>query len=220
MTESMEPARVQPVAGWYVDPLDAGVMRYWDGSGWTAHARPVEPEPEPAPVQRHRVGMAAVLGIIASTLLLGIALVTIAAIAQRERMAEPTAPDPGAVASPSTQAATDDADDAKALMRRARVDLDELGVTIVAALLEDPEAQVQVAEIAGDYLVLTDGTPYATIDASNGVELGGFVPGGADAFCVWVEMPATDRAAHWSPLDATLASGTLKRAGDCAAVTG
>ncbi|WP_062522846.1 DUF2510 domain-containing protein [Demequina silvatica] len=221
MTESMKPARVQPVPGWYVDPLDAGVMRYWDGTGWTAHARPVETEPEPAPAQRHRLGLAAVLGVLASTLLLGIALVTIAAIAQTDRMNDPEQNDPGSLASPSAQAATEGArDGAKALASRARIDLDALGVTIVAALVEDPEAAVEVAEVAGDYLVLTDGTPYATIPASEGVELGGYVAGGADAFCVWVSTPASGRTAHWSPLDVPGPAGFVNRSGDCAAVTG
>ncbi|WP_062460635.1 DUF2510 domain-containing protein [Demequina soli] len=86
MTESMEPARDQPVAGWYVDPFDAGATRYWDGAAWTAHTRPLEVEPEPAPARKHRIGLAAVLGVIAWVLLLGIALVAIAAIAQRDQM--------------------------------------------------------------------------------------------------------------------------------------
>ncbi len=33
--------------GWYPDPDDPGAsFRYWDGTDWTEHTRPVDPEPE------------------------------------------------------------------------------------------------------------------------------------------------------------------------------
>lgn len=43
------------VAGWYADPTDADLMRYWDGATWTEHtALPLTSEPqasEPHPAQ-------------------------------------------------------------------------------------------------------------------------------------------------------------------------
>jgi len=38
-----------PAAGWYHDPADAGAWRWWDGSAWTDHVRPVEQAAQPAP---------------------------------------------------------------------------------------------------------------------------------------------------------------------------
>ncbi len=33
-------APVTPAAGWYVDPTDSAILRWWDGSTWTEHTRP------------------------------------------------------------------------------------------------------------------------------------------------------------------------------------
>lgn len=35
LSASDEPGSIVP--GWYQDPLDASVQRYWDGAGWTEH---------------------------------------------------------------------------------------------------------------------------------------------------------------------------------------
>lgn len=36
--------------GWYADPQQPGMLRWWDGQAWTTHLRPVEPGPAaPAP---------------------------------------------------------------------------------------------------------------------------------------------------------------------------
>ncbi|WP_062309974.1 DUF2510 domain-containing protein [Demequina rhizosphaerae] len=221
MTESMEPAHDLPVAGWYVDPLDAGVLRYWDGAAWTAHARPVEDEPEPERAQKHRLGLAAVLGIIASTALLGIALVTIAALAQKEAMEADEAADPVVVETTSAQPAAEPAaPSGKTLAKRARSDLEELGVTIVTAFAEHPDARVDVAEIDGEYVVLAEGAEYARIEVADGVQLGDYVAGDADTFCVWVTTPANGRILHWSPLDVADEDGRVDRSGGCADVVG
>jgi len=33
-------APTAPVAGWYEDPMDASLLRWWDGAEWTAHTAP------------------------------------------------------------------------------------------------------------------------------------------------------------------------------------
>jgi hypothetical protein len=43
------PTNLAP-AGWYPDATDAGQQRWWDGTGWTDHVRPMSVEPEPEPV--------------------------------------------------------------------------------------------------------------------------------------------------------------------------
>lgn|GEM_PF-971224 len=37
-----------PAPGWYSDPADGRMVRWWAGDGWTEHVRPF-PEPAPAP---------------------------------------------------------------------------------------------------------------------------------------------------------------------------
>ncbi|WP_226924695.1 DUF2510 domain-containing protein [Georgenia satyanarayanai] len=34
-------------ADWYPDPHQAGSLRYWDGTTWTAHVRPADPQATP-----------------------------------------------------------------------------------------------------------------------------------------------------------------------------
>jgi hypothetical protein len=34
-------------AGWYNDPQDPALVRYWDGVQWTAHIQPIQPQPVP-----------------------------------------------------------------------------------------------------------------------------------------------------------------------------
>jgi hypothetical protein len=49
-------------AGWYDDPDDARLIRYWDGERWTEHRRPAAetvltgppPPPRPGPLRRLR----------------------------------------------------------------------------------------------------------------------------------------------------------------------
>lgn len=37
-----------PDAGWYTDPTDPRMIRWWDGASWTPHVQPT-PEEQPAP---------------------------------------------------------------------------------------------------------------------------------------------------------------------------
>lgn len=36
-----------PQAGWYQDPQNRQLQRYWDGSQWTTHTQPIAPPPPP-----------------------------------------------------------------------------------------------------------------------------------------------------------------------------
>ena len=36
-----------PTAGWYPDPADPSLQRYWDGSNWTEHSAPRPPPGQP-----------------------------------------------------------------------------------------------------------------------------------------------------------------------------
>lgn len=42
---------VQPTTppGWYADPSNPGLTRYWNGSAWTEQTAPVAPPPGPPP---------------------------------------------------------------------------------------------------------------------------------------------------------------------------
>jgi membrane protease YdiL (CAAX protease family) len=60
---SLPPPAPLPAPGWYADPFEPGLLRWWDGRAWTAHrAAPVaEPEPEPT------LPVVAALGALAIT---------------------------------------------------------------------------------------------------------------------------------------------------------
>ncbi|QPE04982.1 DUF2510 domain-containing protein [Microbacterium schleiferi] len=38
----------QPPAGWYPDPMAPGILRFWDGTAWTAHTSAPTPAAQPA----------------------------------------------------------------------------------------------------------------------------------------------------------------------------
>lgn len=62
------PPTTTPPAGWYPDPSEPSVVRWWDGTQWTHH---VQPAPQPEPVSsapswlNNRTAIAAVIGLVA-----------------------------------------------------------------------------------------------------------------------------------------------------------
>lgn len=56
------PPSSTPQAGWYPDPSEPSVLRYWDGAQWTTH---MQPAPQAAaPVPKPRITNRAALGIV------------------------------------------------------------------------------------------------------------------------------------------------------------
>lgn len=47
----MHPSAPTPRPGWYADPGDPRLLRYWDGTAWTAHTAPMPHLPVPPVVQ-------------------------------------------------------------------------------------------------------------------------------------------------------------------------
>ena len=60
------PTAATPPAGWYHDPHEPSVLRYWTGAQWTTH---IEPAPQAAPTQpkpwlTNRVALGMVIGLL------------------------------------------------------------------------------------------------------------------------------------------------------------
>jgi len=59
-----------PAADWYPDPAGSGGQRYWDGTQWTDHTRPVnapafaQPQPQAYHGSRKSPGLAVLLSIL------------------------------------------------------------------------------------------------------------------------------------------------------------
>ncbi len=52
--ELAEGTAATPPAAWYPDPAGSGMLRYWDGSGWTGHLAPAStPAPQADPAHPH-----------------------------------------------------------------------------------------------------------------------------------------------------------------------
>lgn len=99
-----------PPAGWYQDPRDGGMLRYWDGARWTEHtsvmpARPPDPrisvgeEHSIARWARHAVVGYAFLSVIAGAL--SFRMMTGFRNVFGELMANPQAPPPGGFGDPT-----------------------------------------------------------------------------------------------------------------------
>ena len=53
MGGNVSTASSTPAGGWYADPLDASLLRWWDGSTWSKQTMPADPAPstpDPKPV--------------------------------------------------------------------------------------------------------------------------------------------------------------------------
>ncbi|MBS2939165.1 DUF4328 domain-containing protein [Nocardioides sp. J2M5] len=60
-----------PVPGWYADPHDVRLLRWWDGTGWTAHTHPARPAVVAPPLPRWWGGLS-----VAAQVALGVAALT------------------------------------------------------------------------------------------------------------------------------------------------
>ena len=64
---SVAPVAHTPVAGWYPDPSEPSVLRYWDGGQWTHHLQPAAPAIEAASNPSwltNRTAIGAVVGLL------------------------------------------------------------------------------------------------------------------------------------------------------------
>ncbi len=81
-----------PPAGYYPDPEQPGMMRWWDGTAWTQQRVPAGPStPTPAPVSapRRRLGTGAIVGIVLGSLAL-VALLSVGASVLLTRIVDTT----------------------------------------------------------------------------------------------------------------------------------
>jgi hypothetical protein len=58
-------------AGWYADPAQVSIQRYWDGSAWTDHTAPAPAAQEGSGLAKRRRSQGQRLAIIAAGWLLG-----------------------------------------------------------------------------------------------------------------------------------------------------
>ena len=49
MGGNVSTASSTPAGGWYADPLDASLLRWWDGATWSKQTMPADPAPSPTP---------------------------------------------------------------------------------------------------------------------------------------------------------------------------
>lgn len=184
-----------PPAGWYYDPEESGLQRYWDGAAWTHQVPPIEAasdspgepdghaEPKLPPAR-------AIAGVVVASLLF-CSVVTAGVLAVRD--ASSRAEVSGTVWEEEVAAAAERADSA------ARDDASALGSAILDYFLMNYGAPPEIWVEDGWYFVQSDDGYYDTADTtprripvSPGVEFGGVTGGSPQQWCVWVT--ATDGA--------------------------
>ncbi|PKQ25066.1 MAG: hypothetical protein CVT64_11565 [Actinobacteria bacterium HGW-Actinobacteria-4] len=176
-----------PPAGWYNDPSDPTLQRYWDGAAWTQQVAPLTPTslagpeaqaavepPSPAAGLRPGVVVGLVVGSIVALVLVIAALLAFVVnpMAEAERAREADA--------------------------AAQRDAAALGHEIAWywATGGGPPPEISVKD--GYYVVVTGPDFYAEPDAlptvtripvSPGVEFGGNTGASGNLWCVWVTAP-------------------------------
>jgi type II secretory pathway pseudopilin PulG len=156
------------VAGWYPDPRDPRLLRYWDGMQWTAHTSPAS-APLRAPAGSHGGGskkaisaIVIVVGVLALLVVIGI-LVAIAIpvfLSQREKAADAS----------------------------AKADVATLGKEVATWYVDHAGGPPSVTTSGGEYLV----DHVVVGEISPNVQFGGITATGSTDWCVWVTNPSGD----------------------------
>lgn len=160
----------QVPAGWYGDPHDATMLRYWDGAAWTEHTAPAVRQPSPTTVAtapaRKRLSTGAIIGIVVGAVVLVLVVVGVLV----------------ATAVPVFNQQQDKAYDAA-----AKADLVSLRLVIAYAWVDDPvNGPDGVHEESGAWVVDGGSVANDTVWPTPGTELGGYEERGSDGFCAWV----------------------------------
>lgn len=179
--------QVQP--GWYPDPAQPGLQRYWDGAQWTAHTAPQAGAVAPAPYAgaasapqpggftnpAHAVGTkkkglstGAIIGIVVGGLVLVLIVVGILA----------------AIAIPIFLSQRE-----KAIDSAARADVSTLGREIATYMVDSDPADLELTMNQDAYEFSSNRSAWGFV-ASEGVSLGGISVTSATEWCVWVYAPA------------------------------
>ncbi|WP_062465627.1 DUF2510 domain-containing protein [Demequina maris] len=172
-------------AGWYADPVgQAGLLRYWDGSSWTAHTHASVAPPAAAPKRRLSAG--AIIAIVVGAVLAGIVLIGILA----------------AIAIPLyLQQQQIDSEAA------AQADLVTIAVAVSDQWADRPWGGPAAVREEGDvYVIRQDGANTTIGPRTGGTHLGGYESYGDGVWCVWVES-ADGNAWSWAPGDAAPVAG-------------
>ncbi|PKQ25067.1 MAG: hypothetical protein CVT64_11570 [Actinobacteria bacterium HGW-Actinobacteria-4] len=174
-----------PPAGWYNDPSDPVLQRFWDGAAWTTDVAPVASSAplSPAPAgfvvnqqkaTRRPLHPGLVVGIVASAVVLlgGVVFAVMVMPSLNSQRAH------------QADIAAKAADDA------ARSDVSALAVEVAHYHWSSNGFQPEIAVVDGFY-AFTDGASMTrSPTASPDVEIGGVTGTGYYDWCVWVTAPS------------------------------